>query len=130
MRLITNGTNAVLSLTLLFVPAFVRAAAAATTGEIPETVDVPNYLGNLYIWMFAFVGISALFAVVMGGVLYMFSGTSLTKVDSAKRWIWNAIFGIIIAATSYLLLYVINPDLVTHGFDLEEVLNAACGGDC
>lgn len=121
-----------LSLALSLLPAFVYAAAGGVggAGVAAEGVDVPNYLGNLYIWMFAFVGISALFAIVMGGVMYMFSGTSLTKVDSAKRWIWNAVFGIIIAATSYLLLYIINPDLVEHGFDLEQIISTACGGNC
>ncbi|MBI4132533.1 MAG: hypothetical protein HY473_00330 [Candidatus Sungbacteria bacterium] len=79
------------------------------------------YLGNLYIWFLGFVGIAALFAMVYGGVLYMFSST-LTSTDEARRWIKNAIAGIVLAAVSYLLLATINPDLVSHGFNIEEVI--------
>ena len=79
--------------------------------------------------MLGFVGIAALFAIVAGGVIYMFSGTSLTKVDSAKRWISNAIFGVILAAASILLLEIINPDLVTHGFNLDTIITGACSNN-
>ena len=84
------------------------------------------YLDNLYLWFLGFVGVAALFAIVLGGILYMFSGANLTKVDQAKRWIWNAILGIVLAATSYLLLSIINPDLVQHGFDINTIITDAC----
>ena len=90
-------------------------------------IDVTAYLDNLYIWFLGFVGISALFAIVVGGVLYMFSGTSITKVDQAKKWISNAILGIVIAAFSYLLLYTINPDLI-RGFNIDNVVSNAISG--
>jgi len=120
--------TAVLLSALVCLPSAVVRAAAGGVGEgnLAATIVTKDYLNDLYVWMFAFVGIAALFAIVMGGVMYMFSGTSLTKVDSAKRWISNAIFGIILAAVSYLLLSIINPDLVTHGFDINVVIDAAC----
>ena len=83
-----------------------------------------DYLFNLYKWFLGAVGISALFAIVTGGVLYMFSGTSLTKTDQARGWIQNGIWGIVLAAISYLLLNTINPDLV-KGFNLDELVQNA-----
>ncbi|GEM_PF-2423539 len=90
-------------------------------------IDVQSYLSNLYLWFLGFVGISALLAIVYGGILYMFSGTSLTKTEQAKKLIGNAIFGIVIAAASFLLLSVINPDLINHGFDITCIVDKALG---
>ena len=89
--------------------------------DIP--IDVQSYLSNLYIWFLGFVGISALFAFVTGGILYMFSGTSITKVDQAKTWISNGMWGLILAAASFLILNTINPDLVRHGFNLKTIID-------
>lgn len=89
-------------------------------GGVQPPSNPSNYLNNLYLWLLGAVGISALFGIVTGGVLYMFSGTSLTKVENARKWIWNSIFGIVLAAVSYLLLNTINPDLV-KGFDLNNL---------
>ena len=87
------------------------------------TPDINTYLKNLYFWFLGVVGISALFAITFGGVLYMFSGTSLTKVDQARKWISNGIFGILLAGGSYVLLKAINPDFTEHGFDLTNSIN-------
>jgi len=113
---------------LVLIPGAVLAQSNATgntTGGNTTGTDTQAYLSNLYLWFLGFVGISALLAIVFGGVLYMFSGTSITKVEQAKNLIGNAIFGIVIAAASYLLLSVINPDLVKHGFDIEKIVNDA-----
>lgn len=114
------------ALWLLRAGAATAAASGMGSGNLAATIDTKAYLNDLYIWMLGFVGIAALFAIVMGGVLYMFSGTNLTKVESAKRWIWNAVFGIILAAGGVLLLRIINPDFVTHGFDLNKMIDAVC----
>lgn len=102
-------------------------AASGAGGGAPGAgggpTDINNYLKNLYFWFLGVVGISALFAIVFGGVLYMFSGTSLTKVDQARHWISNAIFGILLAGGSYVLLKAINPDFTEHGFDLTNSIN-------
>ena len=80
-----------------------------------------TYLSNLYIYFLAFVGISALFAITLGGVLYIFAGANIGEVEKAKSWITNAIWGIILAALSYLLLFTINPDLVA-GFNINALI--------
>lgn len=88
-----------------------------------KPVSVKGILSGLYILFLGFVGIAALFALVMGGVLWMFSST-LTSTDKARRWIENAVWGLALAAASFLLLNTINPDLV-GGFDLETILRDA-----
>ncbi len=86
--------------------------------------DVAGYLTQVYRWFLGFIGIAALFALVTGGVLWMASGTSVTDVGRAKRWISNAIWGIVLAAASFLLLKTINPELV-GGFDINAVIDRA-----
>lgn len=95
-----------------------------TGGPGGGPTSVSDYLGNLYLWFLGFVGIAALWAFVYGGVLYMFSGANPTLVGKAKTQIVNGIFGLLLAAGSYLLLYTINPDLIEHGFNLENIV---CG---
>lgn len=96
-------------------------SSGVTSGGAPPA----KYLSNLYIWFLGFVGIAALFAIVWGGIQYMFSGANLTKAESGRTWITNAIWGIVLAASAYLILYTINPDLVTHGFDINTVIDNA-----
>lgn len=89
----------------------------------PNVTPPSVYLGNLYLWFLGFVGIAAVFALVTGGLLYMFSGPNITKTEQARKWITNAIYGVILAAVSVLLLRTINPDLV-GGFDLETIVQS------
>lgn len=133
LRLIILTTILVLTF-ISFGPHFILASNATGPGNTtppPSGTPPPNitppstYLNNLYKWFLGAVGISALFAIVLGGVLYMLSGTNLTKVEQARGWIRNGIWGIVIAAISFLLLRTINPDLVTHGFDLNKVIENA-----
>lgn len=88
---------------------------------LPPTADPSRYLDQIYGWFLAFVGISAMFAFVYGGVLYMFSGPNITKTELAFTWIRNGIYGLLLAALSILLLSTINPDLV-GGFDLSRLI--------
>jgi hypothetical protein len=59
--------------------------------------------------------IAALLAVVMlviAGIMYMSAGGSTGRVEKAKDLIWNAIIGLIIAVSYYLILYAINPEML------------------
>lgn len=81
-----------------------------------------RYLSQVYIWFMGFVGVAALFAFVVGGVTWMFS-TTITSTATARKWIVNGVYGIVIAAGSFLLLNTINPDLIRHGFDINRVID-------
>ncbi|MDO8560896.1 MAG: hypothetical protein Q7R91_01635 [bacterium] len=91
---------------------------SGTTGAKPTTAT--GYLDYLYTWMLGFVGIAALFAIVYGGVLYIFSG-AIESTAEARRWITNAIIGLLIAGGSYVILRTINPDLVKK-FDVQTII--------
>lgn len=79
-----------------------------TAGEEPTLTE---YMRYIYLFGLSLVGITALGALVYGGFTYMLSGT-VTSKDDAKKYIWGAISGLVLALAAYLILNTINPDLV------------------
>jgi len=69
-----------------------------------------SYIRGIYVFALALVIIAALGTLVVGGFMYMLSGT-ITTQEKAKEYIWAAIGGLILALAAYLILYTINPDL-------------------
>jgi len=80
-------------------------------GSVPGTT-LEGYVRYIYLFALSIVGIAALGAITFGGITYMLSDT-ITSKDEAKKWIWGAISGLILALAAYLILYTINPDLVS-----------------
>jgi tetrahydromethanopterin S-methyltransferase subunit B len=58
------------------------------------------------------VGISAVLMISIGAFMYITSAGNSTAVTKAKEIIFDAIAGVILALTSYVLLYTINPNLL------------------
>jgi len=124
------------------------APSSATSGYVPlaplpgmpanydtsQTSSLGVYL-NLMIQIF--IGICAVLAVimiVMGGIEYMTSELISNK-EHAKEKIRGAIFGLLLALGAYLILYMINPNLLKTDLSslksmtvLEAQLNVYTGG--
>jgi len=69
------------------------------------------------------IGLSAVLAMVMifmGGIEYMTSEVISNK-EHGKERIRNALFGLLLALGSYVLLNTINPDLLKTSLDIENV---------
>ncbi|MDP3779421.1 MAG: hypothetical protein Q8R30_05265 [bacterium] len=81
----------------------------APYGVTLEGKDPGNLLSALYNFGIAVAGISALIMYMWAGILY---ATAITEanISTAKGYISNATIGLILIATSYLILYTINPD--------------------
>jgi len=81
------------------------------------TIDgdtIGTYISAVYKF---FVGALAIIAVVMimiGGFQWLMAAGSAEKVSHAKETIFGAIIGLVLALTSYLLLYTLNPNLVQY----------------
>ncbi len=79
--------------------------------EGDNIADFPTYVVDLYrlgIWI---VGLSAMLMIVIGGFMYMSSAGNTSRISTAKTIIWDAIIGLVIALTAWLMLNVINQDL-------------------
>lgn len=78
--------------------------------QIDTGASLGDLLSTLYVFVLSLVGISALVMILIGGIMYMVQGDK--DPTQAKAMIKNAIFGLVLALTSWLILYTINPDLV------------------
>ncbi len=78
-----------------------------TTGTlIPDYV---KYIFNFAIWIAGFLAIGSL---IWGGIKYLTSTGDPGKLKSARDQILGAFWGIIILLSSYIILTIINPQLV------------------
>lgn len=116
-----------LSLLFLFVLScgamYLVSSADAATGlqytlleKIPGTEkvgsDLKGYIEAIYKIALIIIVLSAVLMLSIGGFMYMTSAGNTSAMGTAKAVIFDSIIGLVIALTAYLLLYVINPDLV------------------
>ncbi len=82
-------------------------------GQESTTGNLPGYVQAVLNATMMIIVLSAIFMVSIGGFLYLTSAGNTSRANQAKGIITDAILGLILALTSYLILYIINPDLVT-----------------
>lgn len=74
--------------------------------------DAPlgDLISSLYVFGLGLVGIAALIMLTYGGIRYMLAGDR--DPTEAKKHMKNAVIGLVLALSSWLILFTINPDLV------------------
>lgn len=118
-------------------------------GILPSSVECSG--GNLATCVKTFyqfgVGAVAILAVVVmmwGGLMWTMSGGNVSRIETAKEWIYGSVLGLVIALSSFLLLNTINPQLTflklglpntpgvgpkteaSRNEDLRPILNQMC----
>lgn len=80
------------------------------------TVQMGMDLNALIAWGYYFIvsiaGLAAFMKLVMGGFGYVISAGNPASIADARSQINEAIWGLLLVFTSYIILRVINPDLV------------------
>lgn len=88
--------------------------------EVPgfegQSPDFLTYLRNIFVMLVWIVGIGGMFMIALGGFWYITSAGNNARVLQAKRLIWDAIVGLALVLTAWLILHTINPDLVIFRF--------------
>lgn len=78
-----------------------------------QTSDLVEYLNSIYTFGIAISAILAIFMITLGGFSYIvMSAGNASKASNAKDMIFSAIYGLILALVAWLMLFVINPDLI------------------
>ena len=112
-----------LEIPLPTLPSFSKFTDLTLQGEAPNRyLWVPwigQYIAAIYKYAIGIVGILAGIMIVIGGLLWLTAGGAADRVSTAKSFIESSLVGLVIALTSYLLLYAINPNLV--GFESLKV---------
>lgn len=88
----------------------------AGTGE-PIAPSLKDYLQNAYIVMFVLVVTAVVFWIIVGGLEYILSDLPSVKLGGKEK-LKKALLGLAIALTSYLLLNLINPELLNFNLKL------------
>lgn len=85
-----------------------------------------NYIKVIYNYAIAIVGIVSALAMMIAGAIWITAGGNASRVDDAKSRIGSALTGLVLAMTSYLILYTVNPDLITfRPLDIKDATGYA-----
>lgn len=105
----------------------VLPSPAPSPNDINSIPGLISYIYNLAFWI---VGIAVFFQVLRAGFIIFFSAAgSASKISEGKKLIWNAIVGLILLFASWMILNVINPDLVKNTFDFGSLLQGSSNGN-
>lgn len=94
---------------------------SGATGKTKVT-DLSDYLSWLYRFALGAVAFLAVLKIVIGAAHIVVGGASESAQKKGRDMIEMAIWGVLLAITAWLILSVINPDLVTGKFGLEPVV--------
>lgn len=90
-----------------------------TDGKLKEVVkmcywvdSLPFYVQKFYNFSIGIIAIIAVLMIMIGGLRWIFAAGNVGSVSEAKSTIYAAITGLVLALTSYVILYNINPRLV------------------
>ena len=86
-----------------------------------EGVGIGQCIADIYTVSLTLVGIVAFVQIVVGGFLLLTAAGNTAKTGEAMNRIKNAVFGIVLLFSSYIILKTINPDLVKNNFVLRRV---------
>lgn len=86
----------------------------ALNEKIAEALPGSGGISGIFGWAIGVGGLVAFGIIVYGGILYISSGISPSKKAEGMAWIKAAIFGLLLLMGGYLLLYTINPNLLTY----------------
>ncbi len=90
---------------ILLEPSVVNAGANSR-------VQFGQYMSTLFTTFITVAAVLAVLMIVIGGIQYITSFSGSGK-EQGKERIWNAVFGLLIAVSAFLILQTVNPDLVS-----------------
>lgn len=98
------------------IPDMARFSDAIVSQEGQDFNITNNWIGEyiigLYQYAILIIAIFAALTFIIGGVIWITAAGSPARIKEAQSWMISSILGIIIALSSYLILYTINPELV------------------
>lgn len=84
-------------------------------------INLGECVSQIYTWSLTAVGIAAFISIIYGGWRLVIAFGNTGKVSEAMKRISNAVLGIILLFSSYLILRTINPNLVGGTINLPKI---------
>jgi hypothetical protein len=92
-------------------------------------VNINTFIPGVVKLAIGIAGALAVLRIIMGGITYMTSD-AFDKKSDAKDTIRNALIGLLLAMSAYIILYTINPKLVQFDFSIAGLkIGAPIGTD-
>ena len=110
-------------------PAKYQLLEPGVIGQTSTPANLSDYFNLMYNAILTVIVILAIYRIVRGALEYMFSNVPGSKADG-KDVIKGALFGLLIALTSWLILHTINPNLVDWKCNKFLNLNVATDSSC
>ncbi len=127
LKSILLGSSIIIGLGIFFsaTPALAISISTAIPGMSNVSSSTPPgaYIGAFYNFALMISGILALGAIVYGGVLYAMSAGNSSKQSEGRAWITSALTGLLLLGGAYLILYTINPNLVSLSLPQLQPVN-------
>lgn len=102
-----------------------------TEGNICNIPWLGQYIAGLQRYAIGIVGIIAVIVLMIGGIIWLTSGGNQGQTAQAKKIISGSIVGLFLVFGSYLILYLVNPNLTVmkslqigyiEKIDLDEII--------
>ena len=130
----------ILSVFVLLVPVLALAVRVDFSGTPPTgseggpppfTGGKGSYLHWFFPIMLSAAGILAVLMIVIGGLQYVAASATGNpqNVGNARQRIIDAVFGLLLAFGAWLILYIINPNLVSFQLIVPEISQLTESGD-
>lgn len=103
---------------------FDQASVLLVTFALPcvgEGINLGECISGIYTWSLTVVGLVAFVQILWAGWIWLTAFGNTSKTGAARTKITNAILGMILLFSSYLILRTINPDLVGGTINLPKI---------
>jgi len=80
--------------------------------DLNQDQNINDLVAWLYYAIITIAGLAAFFMIVSGGFQYLTSTGNPSVMSEAKERIMSAILGLLLIFSSYIILQVINPELL------------------
>ncbi len=77
-----------------------------------EVPWIGQYIVAIYNYALIIIGALAAVTVMAGGIMWLISGSSASRMKVAKEMIIGSVSGLIIMFSSYMIISIVNPDLL------------------
>lgn len=96
----------------LFTGGFVPLTNFPAFTNYATSSSISPFINNLYTYTIGIAAILAVIEIMWGGFLWMGSGASISNKEAGRNKILMSIFGLILVLSPYLILSIINPNML------------------
>ena len=115
LALVTCHLSLVTSSALAQATINISSNIPGTTLGNGNPVSPSGFISNFYQYALIIGGVLAFGAIVYGGILHGVSGGNPARQTEGRQWVRSALWGLLLLAGAYVILYTVNPSLVNLG---------------